>query len=320
MMWAKRKFKNRRLGHVNVLDVKLRSEQVRASRLRLAALAFGGVFGAVFGLYLLWRTGEWFLDRLVYENRAFAIQTIDVQTDGVVAADQLRRWAGVKAGENLLALDLADVKRNLEMAPMIASASVERILPRTLCIRVEEREPVAQINVPQPRPGGGLQVAVFQLDGDGYVMVPLDPRQRTTPLNQLDNQLPVLTGVSGPELQPGRKVETPQVQAALSLISAFACSPMAGLVDLRRIDVASGDVLVAVTGQGSTVTFGLQNLDWQLRRWREIYDSGCRLNKAILSLNLAVTNNTPVSWTEASAAPQVPVRHPPIQRNRKHHV
>ena len=308
------------MGHVNVLDVKLRSEQIRASRLRLAALAFGGVFGAVFGLYLLWRTGEWALNRLVYENRAFAIQNIDVRTDGVVAVDQLRRWAGVKPGENLLALDLADVKRNLEMAPMIASASVERILPRTLCIRVEERAPVAQINVPQPRPGGGIQVAVFQIDSDGYVMVPLDPRQRTTPLNQLDNQLPVLTGVSGPELQPGRRVETPQVQAALELISAFACSPMAGLVDLRRIDVASGDVLVAATGQGSTVTFALDNLDWQLRRWREIHDSGRRMSKFILSLDLAVTNNTPVSWIEASTAPQNPVRQPQTQRNKKRHV
>jgi cell division septal protein FtsQ len=319
-MWGKRKYKNRRMGHINVLDVKLRSEQVRATRLRLAALTFGALFGTVFGLYVVWRTGEWALDQLVYENPAFAIRIIDVQTDGVVAADQLRRWAGVKTGENLLALDLASVKRNLEMAPMIGSASVERILPRTLRIRVEERQPVAQINVPKPKTGGGIEVAVFQLDAYGYVIVPLDPRQRTTPLNQLDNQLPVLTGVSAPDLQPGRRVESPQVQAALGLISAFDCSPMAGLVDLRRIDVASGDVLVAVTGQGSMVTFGMHDLDWQLRRWREIYESGRRMNRAILSLDLAVTNNTPVSWAEASAAPATPAKLPQTQRNRKRHV
>ena len=179
---------------------------------------------------------------------------------------------------------------------------------------------MAQINVPKPKAGGGIEVAEFQLDADGYVMMPLDPRQRTTPLNQLDNQLPVLTGVSAPDLQPGRRVESPQVQAALGLISSFECSPMAGLVDLRRIDVASGDVLVAVTGQGSTVTFSLQDLDWQLRRWREIYENGRRMNKAILSLDLAVTNNTPVNWTEASAAPVAPHKSPPTQRNRKRHV
>ena len=117
-MWFRRKQKNRRMSRGHVLDVKLRSEQVRKSRVRLGALAFGVLFGTVFGLYLLWRIGEWTLDRLVYENRAFAIQQIDVQTDGVISADQLRRWMGVRPGQNLFALDLARVKRDLEMVPL----------------------------------------------------------------------------------------------------------------------------------------------------------------------------------------------------------
>ena len=105
-MWFKRKPKNRRLGREQVLDVKLRSSQVRAARTRMTALSLGAVFATVFGLYLLYRAGDWALDRLVYENRAFAIQEVDVQTDGVISVDQLRRWAGVKPEENLLALDL----------------------------------------------------------------------------------------------------------------------------------------------------------------------------------------------------------------------
>ena len=68
VMWFKRKPKNRRLGRAQVLDVKLRSSQVRAARTRLAAIASGLSFGTVFGLYLLWRAGEWALNRLVYEN------------------------------------------------------------------------------------------------------------------------------------------------------------------------------------------------------------------------------------------------------------
>ena len=48
-MWFNRKPKNRRLGREYVLDVKLRSSQVRAARLRLAALALGVVFATVLG-------------------------------------------------------------------------------------------------------------------------------------------------------------------------------------------------------------------------------------------------------------------------------
>jgi len=302
-MWFKREQKNRRLSRGHVLDVKLRSDQVRATRTRLAAMTLGVLFGTVFGLYLLWRTGEWALDKFVYENADFAIQRVDVQTDGVIAPEQLRRWSGVKLGANLIALDLVQVKRNLELVSAIDSVSVERILPRTLKIRVSERAPVAQVNVPRADAAGGISVSVFQLDADGVVMQPLDPRLCVVPLSQINEQLPVLTGLNVYELQPGHRVESPQVQAALKLLGAFDHSPMAGLVDLRRIDLTSPEVVVVTTGQGSEITFGLDNLEQQLRRWRGIYDLGQSKNKIIASADLAVANNVPVLWMELDAAP-----------------
>src|SRR6516165_9270153 len=104
-MWFKRAPKNRRLNRGHVLDVKLRSDQASAARTRLVSVTLGVVFGTVFGLYLLWRAGEWALDKFVYENSTFAIQNIEVQTDGVIAPEQLRRWTRVKPGANLIALD-----------------------------------------------------------------------------------------------------------------------------------------------------------------------------------------------------------------------
>ena len=47
----------------------------------------------------------------------------------------------------------------------------------------------------------------------------------------------------------------------------------------------------------------LQDLDQQLLRWREIYEKGLHYNRAIASLDLAVTNNTPARWMEASLQP-----------------
>jgi len=72
------------------------------------------------------------------------------------------------------------------MVPLIDSVSVERVLPRTLRVRVTEREAVAQVNVPRANGRGGVEVAVFHFDPESFVMVPLDPRQRTTPLAQPD--------------------------------------------------------------------------------------------------------------------------------------
>jgi cell division protein FtsQ len=318
-MWPNRKPRNRRLNRVHVLDVKMRSDRVRKSRLRFGAMVFGALFGTLFAAYVVWRAGEWALDRLVYENQAFAISEVEVQSDGELAPDQLRRWANVRPGENLLALDLARVKRDLEMVPIIGTVSIERILPKTLRIRVTEREAVAQVNVLRAGPDGGIAAGVYHLDSGGFVMLPLDPRQRVKPLTQTEDVLPVISGLKPMDLQPGRRVESPQAKAALELVAQFACSPMVGLVDLRRIDVSAAEVLVVTTGQGSEVTFGLQDLERQLHRWREIHDLGRRLQRHVAWIDLAVSNNVPVRWLEASVTP-APAKTPKPPRTRKPNV
>jgi cell division septal protein FtsQ len=320
-MWFRREHKNRRLGRGRVLDVRLRSEQVRATRTRLATMAVGLPVVTVFGLYLLWRAGEWTLDKFVYENPDFAIQRVEVQTDGIIAPDQLRNWSGVKPGANLIALDLASVKRNLEFWPVIDSVSVERVLPRTLKIRVTERKPVAQVNMPRVNDANGLVISVFQLDATGVVMQPLDPRLCVVPLSQMKaGGLPVITGLNASQLQLGHRVASPQALAALQLISAFSRSPMAGLAALRGLDVSAPGVVVVTTGQGGEITFGLQNLEQQLRRWRVIYDLGRRNNRDIASADLAVTNNVPVRWMEAGAAPVVPPKNSTAAQTRRKNV
>jgi cell division septal protein FtsQ len=305
---------------VHVLDVKLRSDQVRQARLRWSLRAVSVILGMGCGLFVLWRAGDWALNRLVYQNPAFAISDVDAKTDGVISEPQLRRWTNVQVGENLLALDLARVQKNLRRIPFFASVSVERILPKTLRVRVTEREAVARVQVPYPRPGGGPDVRVFHLDPGGFVMPPIDPRLRATPGGPAEDALPELAGLKLTDLQVGRRLVAAQVTAGLQLISDFACSPMAGLVDLRRIDLSAPEVLVVTTGQGSEVTFALQDLDRQLRRWREIHDKLQQKKSRLVSLDLAVPNNIPMRYLDGDPLP-VPAPKPPKPlRSKKRHV
>lgn len=318
-MWFKRKSRNRRLWRrQDVLEVKVRSKVVRAARTRLAAVSLGVIGGTLLGIFVLWRLGTWTLDQLVYENKSFAIQQIEVHTDGVIAPEQLQRWSGVKAGQNLFALKLARVKEDLEFVTMVQSASVERVLPDTLRIRVVERVPVAQVNVLHPRDGGGMEQLVFQLDADGYILQPLDPRERAVPLGQTKDQLPLLTGINTADLQPGRRLEQPQVLSALTLIGKFKQSAMGLVVDLKRIDVGAPQVLVATTGQGSEVTFAPDDFERQLGRWRTIYEECLRTRRSIATLDLAVSDYTPLRLLEvAPAVPPAPRNLPPSRTRKK---
>ncbi len=304
-MWFKRKQKNRRFDRPQLLDVKLRSSQTRAARFRLAGLGLSISFALVFVLFVLWRGGEWVLNALVYENEAFAIQQIEVQSDGVIAPEHFRRWAMVKPGQNLLALDLMRVKRDLELVPFIKSAAVERLLPRTLRLRITEREPVAQVITMQSRPQGGYDPIVYHLDESGFVILPLDPRLRAAPPTMQNDSLPIVSGVSMNDLRSGRRVESGQVRAALNLISEFDYSPMAGLAELQRINVSTPEILEVSTSHGSQIIFSLNSFEPQLNRWRLIYDQYQKLGKSIATLDLSIANNVPLRFVEANPVPPI---------------
>lgn len=319
-MWFKRKQKNRRFDRPKLLDVKLRSSQTRAARFRLAGLGLSVSFALIVILFVLWRGGEWVLNRLVYENEAFAIQQIEVQTDGVIAPDHFRRWSMVKSGQNLLALDLVRVKRDMELVPLIQSATVERILPRTLRIRIVEREPVAQVTTMQRSVQGQFEPVIYHLDESGFVFLPLDPRLRAAPATISPDWLPTVSGVNLGDLRPGRRVESAQVRAALQLITEFDHSPMAGLADLRRINVAAPEILEAYTGQGSHVVFSLNDFTMQFRRWRLIHDEYHKMGKAIAMLDLSIANNLPLRYVETSSLPPVPTKAVKPQKTKRKNV
>jgi cell division protein FtsQ len=318
--WFRRKPKNRRFTErEQVLDVKLRASHARAARFRVAGIGFGVVMSLLLTAFFLWRGGQWLLDGLIYENDALAIQEISVQTDGVLTADAIRRWAMVKKGENLMALDLMRVKRDLELQPYIQSVAVERVLPHTLNLQVSEREPVAQTIVSSVLPNGQMTQAIYDFDEEGHTMKPLDPRWRTAP-PPASQRLPILVGVQAGDVQLGRPTEAPQIRAALRLVCEFDHSPMTGLVELERINVSVPQILRVTTSQGAEVSFSFDNLPTQLRRWRLIYDQYQKWGKAIASLDLSISNNLPVRWVAASTMPPVPPHPAKPPHPKKKHV
>jgi len=319
MIRFRRRTTNKRHHRRQVLDVKLRSDHVRALRARGLAVTVGVLCGTLFTVYVLWRSGEWLLNRLVYENQAFAIRQMDIETDGVFSMDQLRRWSAAGTGQNLFTLDLSRLKRSLELVPNIESVSVERILPHTLRLRVIERKPVAQVNLPWLA-NGTLEMQTWLLDAQGFVMLPIPAHQRRVPMVDDHAGLPALTGVQPTELRLGAAVQSPRILAALRLVGEFGRSPMAGVARLQCVEVSDPAVLVALTAEGTSATLRPEPMQQQLRRWREIHDLSRRLNKSLLSLELAVSNNVPLRWVDARETPPPPRRVPSRPPSSRSHV
>jgi cell division septal protein FtsQ len=314
--WLGGRRRNRRFGdREHVLDVKLRTSQARAARLRVLA----GFIGVAAALFAVWRGGQLLLNYLVYNNDNFVIQQIEVETDGVLTQDTIRRWAVVRPGQNLMALDLARVRRDLELQPAIQFAAVERVLPHTLKLNVMEREPIAQTLLTLNQPGGPSEQVIYDFDEEGYIMKPLDPAWRTAP-PPAGERLPILTDVSMNDLQLGRPTDSTQIRAALQLIAEFDHSPMAGMAELQTINVGVPEILQVTTSQGAQVTFSLNRFDVQLRRWRLICDQYQKWGRAITWLDLSIANNLPVRSVALNSLPALPSPQPgkPPRTKKKH--
>jgi cell division protein FtsQ len=78
----------------------------------------------------------------------FGIRDIEVRGTERLSADRIRALADVDPSGDLLWLNLAEVESHIEREPWIAGATVERVLPWTLVIRVKEQTAVAVVRTP----------------------------------------------------------------------------------------------------------------------------------------------------------------------------
>jgi cell division septal protein FtsQ len=302
------------------LDVKSRSKQVRAMRLRMATGALAVSTGLVLALFVFWKGGQFMIDEYLYNNPAFSIQSIQVETDGIIPTSQILSWSNVRTNQNLLAIDLARIKRDLELVPLIQSASVERVLPHNLILRVSEREPIARVVLFQTRGTDGLlKPSSYYLDYEGMVIPPVLREMNTSAFDAATSTLPTITGVDGAEILPGQKVGSPQLLAALQWLKLFRGSAMVGYVDIRGIDISARYTLTVQTEQGNEIVFALNEFPSQIARWRQVHDFARQQNRLIASLDLAVTNYVPAVWQELTNSVPPLVR-PNTSPYRKRHV
>lgn len=108
-----------------------------------ALLIFGGLCLLMLG-WGLWLAMSWMGELLFTRNPRFTLQKVETRTDGLLLDKHLQNWTEVEIGENLYAINLDEVRSRLESQPIIRRAVVQRKLPGTLSVGVNERVPIAR--------------------------------------------------------------------------------------------------------------------------------------------------------------------------------
>jgi len=202
------------------------------------------------------------------------------------------QFAGVQVGQNLLSVDLDQVRSNLEMLPLVRAVEVRRVLPDRLFIRVNERVAVARLRVPTRELGDTM----FYIDRAGFVMKPMKLADGTLLQPEMPRAVPMLTGVSLADVRVGKQVGSEQIYRALALLDRLDQALAGSLLEVEQIDLSKPRQLVMTTSQHTTVKVDVEEFPQQLRRLGVILRWAQQRQKQVQMVDLTVSRGVPVTF------------------------
>jgi cell division protein FtsQ len=279
--------RQRRQQHL--LDVKVRSRSATQHRNRRVivwlskiALVIVLAIGSYFGV----REGA---RRFFFENPDYQLKAINVQTDGTLQRDQILSVACLQEGENVFRVNLAKVHDLLQDLPQVDEVQVVRKLPSEVDIKILERKPIAWISREKDVPDPFASDAAFLVDARGVLM-----KEKKLLPEYLG--LPLISGCSNEELEPGATVESVEANAALELLRLSTGSFMQTRFQIRQIDVSKGYCLSVTDKNHARVFFGFDQLDVQLKRLEQFLVYCDDSKQELATVNLLVQRNIPVTF------------------------
>ena len=232
---------------------------------------------------------EGFLRQAVYQNPRYALKQIVVEVKGGIQRKPVVQATKLVIGQNTMAIDLQQVEKNVEALPYVAQAQVRRQLPDTIVITVTERLPLARIT--SLRQDLNMK-ELFYVDADGVAISP----QRNEPLRNL----PEIVGGRFVDIDPGQRLDQPEVQSALNLLRLLDLTPLRTRFDVAQIDVNRPLAMQMTTRDGAQILFQLDNLPAQLDRLEQVIEYAENRSQQVATIDLTPERNVPVRFKIAA--------------------
>ena len=303
MRWLLDRFlerpRNRFLKHeLRTINAKQRARVRAERRTRIAGLALLVVALLAAGGWAAWAGTRGLVRRLFAENDAFQIRELVVESTGeVLKPEAVVAYLRLQRGQNLLGVDIARLRRDLEILPVVERAEIGRELPCRLVIRITERTPVASLVA-------GAGPTRYQVDARGVVMDLLSMHRLSAIQRKTLEEIPVITGAAVADMKIGRPVISREIYHALALFQRTdRGDPVTGL-EIGSIDVSRHGFLAVTTADGCRARLAIADLDQQLRRWAAVLNDARARSLRVATIDLSMGRDVPVTF--AAATPEAP--------------
>jgi cell division septal protein FtsQ len=281
----KRKTRHRRARHVLAARMSAKGQAQALSRRVGGILLIAGSLALV---AMVTSVGmDVILGTLLYQNADFTLRRFQIEPKNKIGKGELVSASGVKIGQNLLRLSLSEVQESLERLPNVASVRVERHLPDTLFIFVEERRPVALLC---PTASVGMQLAqpMYYIDSRGFVLKPRPGEKLMS--------LPTIRGISSDEVVEGEQTASADLRAVLVFLREAPLAPIRDGLDCSSLLLEGPGRFQVATPRGGKIRFRSSYLREQFERLNVIFEYAESKGRIVNTVDLTPERNVPVTF------------------------
>jgi cell division protein FtsQ len=216
-----------------------------------------------------------------------SLREIRVSGLHVMGKEELRRLAGVRWGENLLKIDVKRVCNNIKRDPWIADVAVKKVFPDKVDIKVEERKPIAAIDMGR---------YFYLMDIKGEVFLRLNDEEAKGYL--------IIKGLREEDLEKDDQTVQRFIWDAIAL---FPLLVERGLEDFDCIEINRYSGLTLISrSRGISVNIGQEEFERRLDRLRTILGLNSHQRfKQIVSIDLSFPNQAIIRINQQEKESQV---------------
>jgi cell division septal protein FtsQ len=234
-------------------DKRFRRSDVRPGRKR-SWRSFARRWALYAGGVLVVAAALWWFANAFMDAGHFRVDRIVVHGNAHLTDDDVGTLVGGARGQSVFRIDLADYRRRVLESPWVASATIWRVFPSTLEVRVVERTPLVIARVDRH---------LFLMDASGTIIDDAGPEYR-------EFDLPIVDGL----IKDGDATANPaRIQLAERLLADVAARQ-----DLRKrisqVDVSDArNAVVLLDGEPAKLYLGDTKFLERLQRYEETVQS-----------------------------------------------
>ncbi|MFO7774475.1 MAG: FtsQ-type POTRA domain-containing protein [Candidatus Hydrogenedentota bacterium] len=193
----------------------------------------------------------------VEESMYFRVDDIHVSGTRTLDAAAVQRRAGLAPGDSMVGLPVSEAEARLDAMPFVRQSEVSRYFPNVVTIQIEERIPVAGVEMPN---------SIAEIDSEGVVLRELSP-----------HELHVGPLINGEPEQwiaaAGERIESARLRAGLDVWRSFAGTALAAEMTVSEIWVKDvNDIRMFCDELPFEIRWGRGDLEKQARRLAALWE------------------------------------------------